>query len=140
MQRQRRGGACSCMRREPDASRRRSLRASPRTPGLRTVRLGGGGVSGSGRGEGACKITTAPRHEAEGGVRLRSGAASRTAVRRVIDSSSIAPLTGASLRVACSAPAISSRATVTHGQARLRRHQHSYGDARAACRLATRFA
>ena len=84
MQRPRRGGACSCLRREPDASRRRSLRASPRTPGLRTVRLGGGGVSGSGRGEGACKITTAPRHEAEGRVGLRSGAASRTAVRRVI--------------------------------------------------------
>jgi len=84
LQRPRRGGACSCLRREPDASRRRSLRASPRTPGLRTVRLGGGGVSGSGRGEGACKITTAPRHEAEGRVGLRSGAASRTAVRRVI--------------------------------------------------------
>ena len=88
IQRQRRESACacacSCMRRDPDASRRRSLRAPPRAPGLRTVRLGGGGVSGSGRDEGACKITTAPRHEAGGRVRLGSGAAGRTAVRRVI--------------------------------------------------------
>lgn len=104
--------ACCCMRRDPDASRRRSLRASPRAPGLRTVRLGGGGVSGSGRDEGAC--ARSPRRQ---GMRRKGecgfGGELLFAPLSVASSHSIAPSTSASLRVACSAPAISSWATVT---------------------------